>query len=499
MLINDLRVGTRFADVAGANTAPLISSIPNQDIPANATTGPIPFTVEDAESPANELVVSNSSSNPTLVPTSAISLGTYSSGANRTITVTPAAGQQGSATITVYVSDSVNVSFTTFQITVGAPTISSIPNQIAFTNAPVAPAPFTVADAENDTLTFGVASSNPGLVPSDNSHIIINGTGSSRTVTVVPTAGVLGTTTITVSASDGHNTTQTTFSLTMRPHIGVVYNEDFNYTSWLLGTEQSLVTGNGGSGGPWHTVSGTAGEIQVTNGFVYLVHTNSEDVAAGFIGSTVYDGFNGVVFYCSFPVNFSFLPSPAGDYFFHYHTNVNDTTSFHCKLYASTKHAAGGKFRLGIANTASGPADEFPADLSTNVSYTVVTRYNSGTGESALWVNPYTEDGVHALANDAAGSSLTGAVGLRQPSSAIGDLTVGPMKVSTEWSDVVATATPLKIQQTDATHLQLTWSYPFILQTSSSLSPASWSAVPDAVSPYTYTITGDQQYFRLSY
>jgi hypothetical protein len=501
MLINDLRVGTRFADVAGANTAPLISSMPNQAIPANASTGPIPFTVEDGETPAHELVVSNSSSNPTLVPANAISFVSDSGGTNRTITVTPAAGQQGSATITVYVSDSVNVSFTTFQVTVGAPTISSIPNQIAFTNTPVPPASFTVADAENDTLTFGVASSNPALVPSDNSHIIISGTGSSRTATLLPTAGVLGTTTITVSASDGHNNTQTTFALTMRPHIGIVYNENFNYTSWDAGTDQSLITGHGGSGGPWSHVSGNVqGEIQVTNGLVYLVHTNSEDVGANFLGPTVYDGFDGVVFYCSFPVNFSFPPSPNGDYFFHYQTNATDGSTFHCKLYASTKHAAEGKFRLGIANTASaGPVDEFPADLSTNVNYTVVTRYNSGIGESALWVNPYTEAGTHALAKDAAGASFTGAVGLRQPSSAIGDLTVGPMKVSTEWSDVVGTVSPLKIQQTDATHVQLIWSYPFTLQTSSSLEPASWTDVIGAASPYTYTIMGDQQYFRLSY
>jgi hypothetical protein len=497
MLINDLRVGTHFADVAGTNTAPLISSILNQAIPMNGTTGPIPFTVQDPETVASELIVSNSTSNPTLVPASGITLGSDAGGTNRTVTVTPASGQQGSAIITVYVSDSVNVSSTSFQVTVGAPTIASIPNQIAFINTAIPAIPFTASDAENDALTFGVASSVPGIVPSDTSHIIIGGSGNNRTVTIVPVAGQLGTTAITISVSDGHNTSSTLFSLTMRPHIvGLVYTEDFQYTAFDLPNALYLATG--GTGGPWNHVSGPSEELQVTNGYAYLVHTNNEDLAANFIGGAIYDGLNGYVFYTTFTVNFSYLPSASGDYFFHFHTNNVDTSSFRDKVFASTKNAASGKFRLGIANTASSPVGEFPADLSLGTTYVVVTRFNSSTGESALWVNPFTENDAHALANDSPAASFTGAVGLRQPGSGIGDLTVGaPMKVGTEWTDIVGTPSPLKIQPSGG-NVVLTWSYPFNLLTASDVT-GPWTVVTGAATGYSTPATAGAQFFRLGY
>src|SRR5262249_4025080 len=61
-------------------------------------TGPIAFTVGDAEEAAANLQLSAASSNQGLVPNGNIVFG--GSGANRTVTVTPAAGQTGSATIT---------------------------------------------------------------------------------------------------------------------------------------------------------------------------------------------------------------------------------------------------------------------------------------------------------------------------------------------------------------------------------------------------------------
>jgi hypothetical protein len=85
------------------NTAPMIGSIPNQSVPPNTSTGPIPFTIGDAQTPAASLTLSKSSSNTNLVPAANIVFG--GSGSNRTVTVTPAADQVGSALITVTVSD----------------------------------------------------------------------------------------------------------------------------------------------------------------------------------------------------------------------------------------------------------------------------------------------------------------------------------------------------------------------------------------------------------
>lgn len=68
--------------VNGVNTPPTITDVTDRTIPAGGSTGPIPFTVGDAETTPADLVVTASSSNPTLVPSSGIVLG--GTGANRT-------------------------------------------------------------------------------------------------------------------------------------------------------------------------------------------------------------------------------------------------------------------------------------------------------------------------------------------------------------------------------------------------------------------------------
>jgi VCBS repeat-containing protein len=88
--------------VAAVNDPPAISDIADVTIYANSNTGPLSFTIGDVEGLAG-LAVSGSSSNTTLVPTANIVFG--GSGAARTVTVTPAAGKTGTATITVTVTD----------------------------------------------------------------------------------------------------------------------------------------------------------------------------------------------------------------------------------------------------------------------------------------------------------------------------------------------------------------------------------------------------------
>ena len=101
-----------------ANTAPTISSIGNQAITAGSAAGPLAFTVGDAQTAASSLAVSGSSSNPTLVPNASIVFG--GSGSSRTVTVTPASGQTGTATITLSVSDGSLNAAASFSLTVSA-------------------------------------------------------------------------------------------------------------------------------------------------------------------------------------------------------------------------------------------------------------------------------------------------------------------------------------------------------------------------------------------
>ena len=81
--------------VSPVNDLPTISVLADQTLEENTSSGPIPFTVGDLETPAASLVVAGSSSNPGLVP--ATNLVFAGSGLNRTLTVIPASNQFGSA------------------------------------------------------------------------------------------------------------------------------------------------------------------------------------------------------------------------------------------------------------------------------------------------------------------------------------------------------------------------------------------------------------------
>ena len=98
------------------NAAPIISEVTNRSITVNSSTGPISFTVEDAETPAASLTLGKASSNTGLVPLANITFG--GSGTNRSVTVTPAANESGSTTITITVDDGTNFVDETFVLTV---------------------------------------------------------------------------------------------------------------------------------------------------------------------------------------------------------------------------------------------------------------------------------------------------------------------------------------------------------------------------------------------
>jgi len=486
MLIDDLKVGTSFPDVAGSDTSPSISSIANQSIAASTSTGPLAFTVTDKETVASSLVVWADSSNTNLVTTNDISLASVpgGGGTNRTVTVTPIAGKQGATTITNFVSDSVNTSFTTFRVTVGAPSISAIPNQITVSNVPVSGIAFTVGDPEGDSLTLSNYSSNPTLI----SSIIFGGSGLNRTVTLTPAPNQIGNANITVYATDGTNTASRSFVLTVRPLLGMLFSDDFAYTSFTQPNSLYLATGS-----PWATIPpGTAFQIQVTNGLAYLIGTNSEDLGAALLNEPYY-GSNGVVFYTGFHVNFSYLPSLGGDYFLHLKSSASDTSNFRCKVYGCRTGAATNMFRLGIANQSSGLSQVYPLDLSLGTTYAVVTRFNSGTGESVLWINPYSEQSPSVAATDPSGSSTIGGIALRQ-SSGIGDMTISRLRIATSFAEV---SDPLLQVRKDGNNAILTWVKPWYRLMAAPNVTGTYTNVIGSTSPYTNPIA-NRQFFRLT-
>lgn len=86
-----------------AKQAPQIVGLANQTLPQDTSTPVLTFQVSDADSGANAVTVTATSSDPTIVPAAGIVLG--GSGASRTLQITPAAEVFGNATITIRAVD----------------------------------------------------------------------------------------------------------------------------------------------------------------------------------------------------------------------------------------------------------------------------------------------------------------------------------------------------------------------------------------------------------
>ncbi len=102
---------------------PALAVIPDQRTAAGKSTRPIPLTIDHVSSASGTWTLTATSSNQTLVPNGNVHLG--GSGLNRTLTIAPAAGQTGTATITVTLADSYGGSVTRrFTLTVWRPALA---------------------------------------------------------------------------------------------------------------------------------------------------------------------------------------------------------------------------------------------------------------------------------------------------------------------------------------------------------------------------------------
>lgn len=240
------------------NDPPGLTSLGSRRISENTTTGPIGFTIGDAETPAASLALSGTSSNPTLVPQGNIMFGGSSS--NRTVQVTPATGQLGTAMITVWVSDGALAGSRTFELTVAetndAPVMAPLANATVTVKTASTLSPVEIGDVDSTNLVVTGRSSNTSVLPDAN--ILIGTSGLSRTLSVRPQR--VGTTTVTLTVSDGYAQSSQSFLLSvtnrfkLRPSdlstsssgaftilwestLGYTYrvmaNSDLSYTNWV--------------------------------------------------------------------------------------------------------------------------------------------------------------------------------------------------------------------------------------------------------------------------
>ncbi|MBN8468856.1 cadherin-like domain-containing protein [Corallococcus exiguus] len=211
--------GTVTLTITPVNDAPELSSVAHQPLAEDSSTGDLSFALSDVETPADGLTVSATSSNPALVPNAPANLIVGGSSGSRTLKVVPAANASGSTIITLSVSDGSATTSTTFTVDVtevnDVPTLSSLADQRFPANSSTGDLAFTVGDVETaaDGLTVIATSSNPDLVPNAPANLVFGGSGTSRTLKVVPVANASGSTTLTLSVSDGSDTTSTAFTV----------------------------------------------------------------------------------------------------------------------------------------------------------------------------------------------------------------------------------------------------------------------------------------------
>jgi YVTN family beta-propeller protein/autotransporter-associated beta strand protein len=97
------------------------------------------------------------------------------------------------------------------------PAITGLTDQSIFAGTTLGPLAFTIGDdlTPAASLVLSASSSNQSLLP--DSAIVLGGSGAARTLTAAPVPGASGTTTITVTVSDGFQTAQQTFVLVVEP------------------------------------------------------------------------------------------------------------------------------------------------------------------------------------------------------------------------------------------------------------------------------------------
>jgi hypothetical protein len=153
------------------NQQPTISTLSNETVTSGTTPTATPFTVGDSLASAASLTLGGTSSNTTLVPNANIVFA--GSGADRTITVTPASGQIGTTTITTTVTDpygNLTTENFTLDVTAAAPVVTPSGTPGSFTeggSAVAVDSGVKVTSSDTDLTGAKVTISSSTLQPSD--------------------------------------------------------------------------------------------------------------------------------------------------------------------------------------------------------------------------------------------------------------------------------------------------------------------------------------------
>ncbi len=197
---------------------PTLSGLKDETVAVGQTLPSESFTIGGT----GTLTVTASSSNTALLPDSgiAVSSGCDTNGASCTLTLSPASGQVGTATVAVTVEDGYGQETSAgFSLTVNpppVPTISGLKDETVTVGKTVPAETFTIGGT--GTLVVAASSSNTGLLPDSGITGYTSCTkAGSCTLTLVPASGQVGTTAVTVTVEDGYGQeTSAGFALTVQ-------------------------------------------------------------------------------------------------------------------------------------------------------------------------------------------------------------------------------------------------------------------------------------------
>lgn len=208
---------TATFDATVTNSAPDLAAILDQTMSHTTDTLDVTLSSTDADSDTLTYAVTSSESTVT------------ASVSGTTVTLDPASSFLGDATITVTATDGAASDTETFVLTVtnDAPVLTTISDQTMSYATDTLDVTIAATDADSDTITYSVASSQSGVTAS------ISGT----TLTLDPASNFLGDSTITVTADDGIAQTSTTFVLSVTnstPVLSAVSDQTIAHTTDTL-------------------------------------------------------------------------------------------------------------------------------------------------------------------------------------------------------------------------------------------------------------------------
>ena len=181
------------------------------------------------------------------------------------------------------------------------------------------------------------------------------------------------------------------------------------------------------------------------------------------------------------------------------------TGNYECRVLAAISNAAPGFYRLGIVNFGADATtgQMFPQDLSPGSNYIVVTALNVGTGQSALWVNPATQNSpsvTDTTPHNATDLFNISDIELRESGTVAGSVDVSQLKVGTTFESVLPilhiTAEP---NSQAPTSVVLTSTDPTLGIDVAPVVTGPWSLIPGAGTPYTNDLSANMLFFKFGH